>query len=55
MRGSLDERANGVISKGLGFNIVENLAGQTSVVVTFSGEAGMTMRIVFPSDVMRDT
>jgi two-component sensor histidine kinase len=36
-------------SKGLGFNIIENLAGQISGVVMVSGEAGMTTRVVFPA------
>ena len=36
-------------SRGFGFNIIESLAGQISGVVTFSGKAGMTTRVVFPA------
>jgi two-component sensor histidine kinase len=36
-------------SKGFGFNIVQNLAGQISGVVTFSGKDGMTTSVVFPA------
>jgi two-component sensor histidine kinase len=36
-------------AKGLGFNIIENLAGQISGVVTVSGDAGVTTRVVFPA------
>jgi two-component sensor histidine kinase len=35
--------------KGLGFNIIESLAGQISGVIAISVEAGTTIRVVFPA------